>query len=51
MAKVDPGTLHRARTAWSEEQGCKVVRFTNGDVMDCLDGVMAEIADGGLPFC
>jgi very-short-patch-repair endonuclease len=35
----------RARTAWLEEQGCKVIRFTNTDVMDSLDEVLVEIIE------
>jgi very-short-patch-repair endonuclease len=33
-----------ARTAWLEERGYKVVRFTNDQVHLHLDAVLAEIA-------
>ncbi|WP_082387688.1 endonuclease domain-containing protein [Leptolinea tardivitalis] len=31
------------RTEWLEEQGLRVIRFTNDDVLKNLDGVMEEI--------
>jgi len=34
-----------ARTAWLEGQGYRVVRFTNVDVRDRLDGVLSVIAE------
>jgi len=33
-----------ARTAVIEAEGYRVVRFTNGDVMDNLDGVLSSVA-------
>ena len=33
----------RARSAWLEEQGCRVVRYTNDDVKTNLDAVVEDI--------
>jgi len=34
------------RTAWLEQQGYRVIRFNNGDVMSNMDGVLQAISDG-----
>ncbi|UNK78467.1 endonuclease domain-containing protein [Sphingopyxis granuli] len=34
----------RARTAYFEEQGYRVIRFTNRDVLTNMDGVLGQLA-------
>ena len=36
-------TYDRRRTAWLEDQGYRVIRFWNTDVMQNLEGVLGEI--------
>ncbi len=38
-----------ARTAWLEEQGLRVARVTNDEVMENLDAVLEWIAKGCVP--
>lgn len=40
---ADQANYDENRTAWLEEQGLRVIRFTNDDVMKNLDEVFKEI--------
>ncbi len=45
-ASHDQTVAHdKRRTAWLNSQGFKVIRFTNRDVLDNLDGVVQTIAN------
>ena len=41
---ADDGAYDARRTAWLEQQGYRVIRFTNADVMGNLDGVLETIS-------
>ncbi|WP_010185064.1 endonuclease domain-containing protein [Sphingomonas sp. PAMC 26605] len=41
---ADDGAYDARRTVWLEQQGYRVIRFTNADVMGNLDGVLEAIS-------